>query len=400
MARSLIVSLEIGTSKVLALVAEEREDDHVAILGMGQQPSAGVRKGEIIDLENAVTCVRAALQEAEKSSQNTIREIHLAVSGGHIRSVLNRGSVPVMAKSGEITPEDVDQVVELARAVSIPEDREVLHTICQHFCIDDQEKVLQPEGMEGTRLSLDMLVLHGVRRRLHNSVRVVRSIPVDVEDVVFSGLCSALAVVTAEQKQGGVVVIDLGGGVTDYLAYAGNVVVAAGALGVGGDHVTNDVAIAFRLSTAQAEQLKRESGCAPAGRVGATQQVTLPPEGGFAGKAISLRSLQTVIHARAEETLSMVRQRLEADGVLRHLGAGVVLTGGGARLGGLAALGERVFGLPCAVGGLRNVSGLAAAVEGAECATCAGLARYAFRAQAESRRRAPIPEWLRGLFKR
>ena len=228
-----VVAVEIGTSKTIALVGEMRDDGHVMVTGMGEQTSMGVRKGEIIDFENAVTGVRAALEKAEENGSVSIRQVYLAVSGGHIQSVVNRGLVPVGDKDGEVMDEDIEQVMNVARAVSLPPEREMLHTICQNFCIDDQERVVKPEGMAGARLSLDMLVLHGLRTRLHNTVRVVRSVPVDILDVAFSGLCSALSVLTPEQKQGGVVVIDLGGGITDYLAYSDGVVAGAGALAVG-----------------------------------------------------------------------------------------------------------------------------------------------------------------------
>ena len=267
-----VVGLEIGTSKVIALVGEMREDGHVMITGMGERSSLGVRKGEIVDLENAVACTRGALEDAEESGRVSIRQVLLAVSGGHIQSMVNRGAVPVMDEDGEIMQEDVDQVMDVARAVNLPPEREVLHTICQHFCVDDQERVTRPEGMEGAKLALDMLVLHGVRNLLRNTVKVVRSIPMTVQDVTFSGLCSALAALTPEQKKSGAVVIDLGAGTTDYIAYAGNVVAAAGALGVGGDHVTNDIAVAFSIPLTQAENLKHESASATVGSVGCSSR--------------------------------------------------------------------------------------------------------------------------------
>jgi cell division protein FtsA len=271
-----IVALEIGTTKVVAVVAEMRDDGHIMVVGVGECRSSGIRKGEVIDLENAVVCVRSALAMAEESGKVTIRQVHLAVSGGHIQSLVSSGAVPVMDEDGEITRDDIEQVMDVARKVSLPPEREPLHTICQHFCIDNQERVIRPEGMEGARLSLDMLVVHGVRTRLNNTVRVVRSVPMDVEDVAFSGLGSALAVLTAEQKKSGVVVIDLGGGKTDYLAYAGSVVAAVGALGVGGDHVTNDIAQAFNIPNGHAERLKRETGRALPDATLSTERITLP----------------------------------------------------------------------------------------------------------------------------
>lgn len=393
-----VVALEIGTSKVIALVGEMREDGHVMITGMGEHPSAGVRKGEIIDLENVVICVRSALGMAEESGKVTIRQVHLAVSGGHIQSLLNRGTVPVLDPDREITQEDVDQVMEVARAVNISHDREILHTICGHFSIDNQERVVRPEGMEGARLSLDMLVLHGVRSRLRNTIKAVRSVPMDVQDVAFSGLCSALSVLTPEQKKIGVAVIDLGGGTTDYLVYAGTVVAVAGSLGVGGDHITNDITIAFNIPMSQAERIKKEAGCAVVAPGVASQRVALPPEVGFPGRSVALGALHTVINARVDEILDMVKQRLDHDGTPQRLGAGVVLTGGGAHLKGICELAEQKFGLPCSIGKPRNVTGLDIASEGPEYATSSGLVQYAFKTLSAQRRASPLSAWMKGLF--
>ncbi len=395
-----VVAVEIGTSKTIALVGEMRDDGHVMITGMGEQTSVGVRKGEIIDFENAVAGVRLALEKAEENSSVSIRQVYLAISGGHIQSLVNRGVVPVGDKDGEIMDADIQQVMNVARALNLPPEREMLHTICQHFCIDDQERVVKPEGMVGARLSLDMLVLHGVRTRLHNAVRVVRSVPVDILDAAFSGLCSALSVLTPEQKQGGVVVIDLGGGITDYLVYNDGVVAAAGALGVGGDHITNDIALGFNIPTTQAENLKRESGQAFVDASTTSQRVSLAAEVGFQSRSVSLKALHMVINSRMDEILGMVRKRLEPEGILRRAGAGIVLTGGGARLRGVTALTEKVFGLPCTVGKPRNVSGLATATEGPQYATGAGLIHYAFKAMEERSGSTGLGYWLKGLFRR
>ena len=394
-----VVGLEIGTAKTVALVGEIREDGHVMITGMGERPSSGVRKGEIIDLENAVLCLRSVLEMAEESGRVSIRQVYLAVSGGHIQGLVNRGVVPVLDEDGEITRDDMDQAMEVARAVNLSADRETLHTICQHYCIDDQTRVLRPEGMEGAKLALEMLVLHGVRSRLNNVVRVVRSIPLDVQDVAFSGLCAALAVLTVEQKKRGVVVIDLGAGTTDYLAYADSVVAAAGALGVAGDHVTNDITLAFTIPISQAERLKRESGSAVISAVSPSQKVVLPPEGGFPGRLVGLQALHTVMAARMEEIFMMIRKRLDKAGVRHHVGAGVVLTGGGAHLKGVTDLAEKVFGWPCSIGRPRHVSGLATATEGPEYAACSGLVQYGFRTNGQPYSASPFT-WLRGLFGR
>ncbi len=374
-----VVALEIGTSKTVALVGEQRDDDQIMITGIGEHPSTGVRKSEIIDLDNALVCARSALQAAEESAQVTIRELYLALSGGHIQSVVHQGSVPVLNPHGEITSHEVEQVMNIARAVSLRADCEPIHTICQNFCIDERDEVQRPEGLEGAKLSLNMLILYGVRTRMHNTVRVVRTIPLEVADAAFSGLCAGLAVLTPEQKEGGVLLIDIGGGTTSYLAYARNALSAAGAIGVGGDHVTNDIALAFSIPMRQAEHVKHESGNAIVDFATRTRRLTLPAEVGFPGRTITMDSLHLVINARMDETLAMIKTRIESAGLMHHLGAGVVLTGGGAKLAGITELAERIFGMPCCIGTPKGVSGLTAEVSGPEYATPIGLVRFGCR---------------------
>ncbi len=397
MAPPIIAALDIGTSQVIALVGELREDGNVMITGMGVHPSKGVRKGEIIDLENSVSCVRAAISDAEESSGNSIRSLHLVVTGGHVQSLINRGTVPVFDPGGEISSDDMDQVVEVASAINLPNDQELLHTVHQHYCIDGQEKVSNPEGMEGAKLSLDLLMVHGQRSVLRNTIKVVQSIPLEVADVGFGGLCSAFAVLSPEQRSAGVIAIDLGGGVTDYVAYSGNALAAAGALGVGGDHVTNDIGQCFTIPRRQAETIKCESGSAivDVGQEG--RRLALPAEVGFQGRSINQQSLQKVINARMTENFEMIRDRLAADGVLNLIGAGVVLTGGGAHMKGVVQLAEDVFRLPCHVGRPRSVSGLAVATEGPEYAAAIGMVQYAFRTLDSSRRNS-VGTWFKGLL--
>ena len=397
MALAPVVALEIGTAKTVALVGESRDDGTTMITGIGEHPTTGVRKGEITDLESALICVRAALQAAEDNAQVTIREVHLALSGGHIQSVVNRGSAPVIDPAGEITEEDVQHVMNIARAVNLPPDREILHTICQHFHIDDQEKVVRPEGLEGAKLAVDMLALYGVRSRMRNTVKVVRTVPMEVQDVAFSGLCSALAVLTPEHKESGVLLIDLGAGTTDYVAYAADTVAAAGAIGVGGDHVTNDIALAFNIPARQAEALKRESGGAMVDPSARAQRLTLPPDVGFPERTITLHALQTVMNARLDETLTMIRSRIDPE-IVSHIGAGVVLTGGGARCKDARLLAERIFGMPCSLGTARGVSGLATAISGPEYATAIGMVRYGFKTAARAEPNSLIGSWWQKMF--
>lgn len=395
-----IVALEIGTSTVRTVIGEAREDGNLMVTGLGECPSRGVRKGEIVDFDNALACVKHSLQLAEENGRVIINQVHLLVSGGQIQSLVNRGSVPVLNPRREITAEEVEHVMTTARAVSLSAERQVLHTICQHFYVDDQGGVVDPEGMEGSKLAVDMLIVHGVLSRLRNVAKVVRSAQIDVEDVGFGGLCAALAVLTPEEKSSGVTLIDLGGGTTDYVVYADNAIATAGSLAVGGDHVTNDVARGLRLSTMEAEQLKENVGSAVVEMTSRSQKVGLPSEPGGRERAVKLIDLQTIIHVRVEETLELVKRRLVEAKVLRSLGSGVVLTGGGANLKHIVKLAEKVFGLPCRVGTPRGVAGLAAVSEGPQYAAPVGMVRYGFRSAIQGEAGGGFKGLIRKFFGR
>ena len=387
-----IVALEIGTSKVVALVGELREDGHIVIIGTGEHLSAGVRKGEVTDFDNALTCIKAALAGAEETAQVAIHQIHLAISGAHIQSLVKRGTIPVLNPAEGVSADDVEQVTAVARAVNLPSDRQVLHSVGQIFYVDG-ERVGRPIGFEGGTLALDMLILHAKSNHIRNSVKLLREIPMDVTDVAFGGLCSALAVLTPEQKEGGALVIDLGGGTTTYVAYAAGVFAAAGAIGIGGDHVTNDIALAFNIPRGQAERLKCESGQAIAEDSTRGQRVTLPPDGGYPGRSVSLVGLHNVMHLRMNETLQIVLRDIERQGLLHQIGAGVILTGGGAHMKGLIKLAERVFRAPCMVGRPMGFSGLPPGAERPEYASAAGLVRYGCKG-------AVAAHGVRSVFKR
>ncbi len=371
---------------VRAVIGESRDDGHLMITGLGECPSRGVRKGEIVDFDNALACVREALQLAEENGRVTINEVHLVVSGGHISSLVNRGSVPILNSRKEITEADIDHVLETARAVNLAQDRLVLHTISQCFHVDDQPGVIDPDGMEGSKLAADMLIIHGLRTRLRNIVKVVRTVKVEVADVAFSGLCAALAVLSAEDKEAGSMVIDLGGGTTDYVVYAHNAIAAAGSFGVGGDHVTNDIARGLRIPIADAEKLKEESGSAMVEMAARSQKVALPADSGLAERAVKLSDIHTITHLRMEETLTLVKNELVEKNLLRSLGGGVVLAGGGAHLKNVVKLAEKVFGLPCRIGKPRGVAGLATVTEGPEYAAIVGMARYGIKSLEQAER--------------
>jgi cell division protein FtsA len=374
----IVAALEMGTSKVVAMVGELRDDGNVMIIGKGEQPSSGIRKGEVTDLENAMAGVKGALKEAEVQSDVEINQLWLAVSGGHIECLSHSGLVPVRSPGEGVTKEDIEDVKEMAGRVSLPDNRWVLDTITGNFRVDDQLNILRPLGMCGSQLGLDVLVVHGEANRIQNARTVIEDIPMDVMGLAFGGLCSALGALTPAQKESGVLVIDLGGGTTDYAVFANHEVAAGGSISVGGEHVTNDIAMAFCIPHRQAEALKKRSGSAVIRSVRGPATVTLHPEGGFSGRTVSLHTLHAVMNARMDETLQLVRQSLAAVGAMRSLNGGIVLTGGGARMEGLAELAARIFRRPCVVGVPFGFGAPPAAIDGPEYAACCGLVRYGF----------------------
>jgi cell division protein FtsA len=386
MAVTPVVALEIGTAKVRALVGEEREGDYLMITGVGECPARGVRKGEITDFDNALSCVEHALEMAEQQSKVRIHEVHVVVSGSHIQGTLNRATSPIIPADSEITEDHIEQVMEAARAISLPPERQVLHSIHQQFFVDDQEGVTNPEGMVGAKLAVSMLILHGVRNRIKNVLRVASSARVEVADCAFGGLCAALAVLTPEQKESGCVVIDLGAGTTDYVVYANRCIALAGSLGVGGDHITNDLAMVLGIPSAAAEKIKVDLGLPHPDAAPSDEPFTIQPSGGFAGRTVRRADVEAIMRVRMEETLGLVQEELARHQLQQVMGAGVILTGGGTRLRQIEDFAAAEMNMPCSIGRPRNVSGIATATEGPEYAVTIGMLRYGLRSAAREAR--------------
>jgi cell division protein FtsA len=389
-----LVALEIGTSKVAAVVGEVKPDGSLLITGMGREESKGVRKGEIVDFDTALACVKSVLIRAEESAQVEIESVLLAVSGGHLQSMLSQGTKKITGKNNEITEEDEAEVLEAARSYNLPPDREKVHAIGQRFTIDGDRVVHRAVGMDGSKLALDMLILHGVRSRLNTPIRLVKTIPLELEDLVFGGLCSALAVLTPEQKESGALVIDLGGGTTDYVLYASSKIAAMGSLAIGGDHVTNDIASAFSLQTRQAERVKRESGSAVVDLTGKMKTVQVPADMSFEARSFSQGALHTVINARMDELFQIILKRLQ-DEELYPLKGVVVLTGGGAKLKGARELAEKIFRLPCLIGRMHGVSGAVTQVMDPEFAAVVGLIKFGHKTARQATPNAFLQWWER-----
>lgn len=399
----ILVGLEIGTSKVCAMVGECNANGSVNIIGVGQARSRSVRKGEIIDPALTEEDIREAIAEAEQMTDLEIRSVYLGVTGSHVRGLKNRGMHPVISTDQEITQEDVHDVVKNAKAINLSSENYVIHAIRQHFIVDGFEGVRNPVGMYGTRLEVDMHVVHANLKRLQNSIRVVKGLQLEVDDIVFNGLGTALSVLNPEQKEMGALVIDLGGGTTEYIVYSGGIVKYTGVLAVGGDHVSNDLAYGLKVPQSQAEQLKIQHGAAIVEETVKGQKLTLPGDVGVEGKPIDLEKLRRVMQLRLEEIFELIRADLEEQDMLGLIRAGVFLCGGGARIPRIEHLANRVLGAPAQMAHSNTVSGLKAALDQPEFATGIGLVKFGSFQQKKRRAKGIIPhsvkQTLGGWFK-
>jgi cell division protein FtsA len=378
MAKSHIYAgLEIGTSKICVVVGEARPDGGIRILGVGQAPARGVRKGEIVDFEAAQTCLHDAIVRAEERGDVTIKNVFLSVTGPHIESLNSRGTVTLPEGSTEITEEDLAEAKEAARDVAIPDQHIFLHSIVRHYTIDGHENVVNPIGLLGQKLEADYHIIHGVRSRIQNTIRCVREIPMEVEDVVFAPIAAAQVVLNAEAKTQGALLVDIGGGTADYVLYADGAVAQTGSIGIGGDHITNDLSLVLKVPLSRAEKLKTEEGSCDTTGPAAEGRVTLEGDVQFAGRSIEREVLNGVIASRVTEIFELLRDRLQEGEGLDRCRAGVFLTGGTSLLPGLGTLVEEILGLRVNRSAGAPMSGLSSTFENPQYATPIGLIRYA-----------------------
>ncbi|MGJ8672327.1 cell division protein FtsA [Rubritalea sp.] len=377
MAKSKIyVGLEIGTSKTCMVVGEVKADNSVKILGVGETKTAGVRKGEISDMAHVRTCVREALLEAEDVCDVDIRSVFLSVTGAHIQGINNRGTFRLPDEDQEITPEHMGEAKEIARDIAIPSDNVYLHNIVRQYWIDGNEQASNPVGLLGRTLDADFHIVHGVKNRIQNSIKCVREIPLDVDDVVFAPIASAQIALNRQDKDSGALVIDIGGGTTDYVLYLNGAVAASGCIPVGGDHVTNDIHLVTQMPLSKAEKVKCTEGDASGDAARSVGTVTIPDDKGFPDLEIKRQLLNDIIRGRLEETLQLVKAKLP-DGALEKVQTGVFLTGGTSLMRGFGELANDVFQLPVYRPEQPEVSGIHEYFRDPQYSTVVGLIRYA-----------------------
>ena len=395
---NIVTGLEIGTSKICVVIGEQKSSGTLNILGVGQAVSRGVRKGEIINPKAVEEDLREALSEAEAMCNVEIRSVYLGVTGNHVQGFKNRGFHRVVSPDREIFQEDVVNVLENAKAINLPFENTVIHSIRQFFTVDGEGGIVDPVGNHGSQLEVDLHVIHGKINRLQNSIRLTRSTSLDVAGIVFNGFASGLAMLTPEQKELGALVIDLGGGTTEYAVFSEGPLQYSGVLTVGGDHITNDLAYGLKLSLRRAEKLKREHGAAIASEESRGRDISVTDERGMEIRRVNAWNVQMIVGIRLEEIFSIINQKLDDDGVKPLLRAGVVLCGGTSRVPGIAALAEKVFQMNVTLGQPGAVQGFSQALNEPEFATAIGLVKYG--ALFERKAVAPPSRWagLKGVI--
>ena len=369
----LIVGLDIGTTKICAVVGEATPDGG-DIVGIGTIPSTGLRKGVVVNIEQTVQSIKKALEEAELMAGCEIRSVYAGIAGSHIKGFNSHGVIAV--KGGEVGPKDVERALDAAKAVAIPLDREVIHILPQEYIVDDQRGIADPLGMAGVRLEVKVHIVTGAVTSAQNIVRSCHRSGLDVSDIVLEALASSKAVLTEEEREIGVALVDLGGGTTDIAVFSNDSIKHTGVLALGGQNLTNDIAFGLRTPMVSAEKIKVKYGCAMADLVRNDDLIEVPSVGGRDPRRLSRQVLAEICEPRMEEILSLVDQELVRSGFKNMIGAGVVLTGGTALIDGCQELGEQIFNMPTRIGYPRNVGGLRDVVNSPKFATAVGLLRY------------------------
>jgi len=396
-----ITGLDIGSTKISAVIGELDSDGRLGIVGVGATPSEGLRRGVVVNLERTVASVQKAVKEAERMGGVQVKSVHVGIAGDHIRSINSRGVIAVSRGGDGISQGDVDRVIEAAKTVAIPTDREIVHAIPQEFVVDDQDGIKDPIGISGVRLEAEVHIITGAVSCTRNLVKSIERAGLKVENLVLEPLATNLAVLDEDERNLGVVLLDMGGGTTDIAVFAEGSIRHTAVVGLGGANITNDVAIGLRTPVDKAEFLKIEYGCALASLVDEEETISVPGVGGRPARTISRRLLASMIEPRVEEILTLALKEVKQNQAADLLGAGVVLTGGTSAMQGVCELAEQVFDMPVRCGYPMGVQGLADSVRDPKYSTSVGLALYAAAPeQSEERGNGNLVGRFVGGFKR
>lgn len=402
----IIVGLDIGTTKICAIVGEVGENG-LNIIGIGTHPSKGLRKGVVVNIESTVSSIKKAIEEAELMAGCEITSVYTGIAGGHIKSINSHGIIGI--RNGEVADTDIKRVIDAAKAVNIPMDREIIHVLPQEFIVDDQDGIKEPLGMSGVRLEAKVHIVTAAVTSAQNIVKCCNRAGLDVRDIVLQQLASSEAVLSPEEKELGVVLVDIGGGTTDIAVFADGSIKHTAVIALGGNHLTSDVSIGLRTPAVEAEKIKKKYGCALASMVKRDEMIEVPSVGGRKPRTVSRQILAEIIEPRVEEILTLVNREVIKAGFEDAAASGVVLTGGSAGLEGMPDIAEQIFNLPVRKGVPAGISGLTDIVNSPMYSTGVGLVLYGYKNRSEDKFRVGeknifgkitkrMKEWLSEFF--
>jgi cell division protein FtsA len=396
--RDIIVGLDIGTSKVVALVGEITADSSIEIIGLGSQPSRGLKKGVVVNIESTVQSIQRAVEEAELMADCEINAVYAGIAGSHVRSLNSHGVVAI--RDREVTHGDVEHVIDAAKAVAIPADQRILHVLPQEFIIDGQEGIRDPIGMSGVRLEAKVHIVTGADSAAQNIIKCVQRCGLVVEDVVLEQLASSYAVLTDDEKELGVCLVDVGGGTTDIAVFSSGAIRHTAVIPIAGDQVTNDIAVSMRTPTQYAEDIKIRYACALSQLANPDESIEVPSVGDRPARRLARQTLAEIVEPRYEELFNLIREELRRSGFEEVIAAGIVLTGGSARMEGAIELAEEIFHVPVRLGLPGQVKGLSDVVRNPIYSTGVGLLLYARENSAPASRAAALGGNVAGVFER
>lgn len=377
--KKMIVGLDIGTSKVVAIVCEVGSDGEIEVIGLGSHPSKGLKKGVVVNIESTVNSIQRAVEEAELMAGCQIHSVYTGIAGSHIKSLNSHGIVAI--KDKEVTQGDVARVIDAARAVAIPADQRILHVIPQEFVIDDQGGIREPVGMSGVRLEAKVHMVTGAVSAAQNIIKCVKRCGLEVDDIILEQLASSYSVLTDDEKELGACLVDIGGGTTDIAVFTQGAIRHTAVIPIAGDQVTSDIAVALRTPTQHAEDIKVKYGCALTQMASPDESIEVPSVGERAPRRLARQTLAEVIEPRYEELFTLIQAELRRTGMEDLIAAGIVLTGGSSKMEGVVELAEEVFHIPVRLGVPQHVSGLVDVIRNPIHATGVGLLLYGYKHQ-------------------
>jgi cell division protein FtsA len=380
---NLIVGLDIGTTKICAIIGERNEEGEVDIIGIGTHPSRGLRKGVVINIDSTVQSIKKAIEEAELMAGCQVTRVYAGIAGGHIKGFNSHGVIAV--KDKEVSQADIERVIDAARAVAIPMDREVFHVIPQEFIVDDQDGILDPLGMSGVRLEAKVHIVTGAVTSAQNIIKSANRAGLDVADIVLQQIAASEATLSADEKELGVALVDIGGGTTDIAIFSGGSIRHTVVLALGGNHLTSDIAVGLRTPMVEAEKIKKRYGCAMTSMIKNDETIEVPSVGGRKPRILSRKILGEIIEPRVEEIFTLVQREIVKSGYERLIASGIVLTGGTVVMEGMVELAEQIFNLPVRRGVPVGIGGLVDVVNSPMYATGVGLVLYGCRHQGNGR---------------